>query len=161
MSDFEVTPFERTYLAAQGYFELDMLIDAIRELDTLPFPDQLRPEVLELRVTILMKAEKWRQALRAAEKLCAVAPDCNTGYIHAAFCLHEMGRTREAKEVLLDGPPGIVNEATYHYNLACYECVLGNMEAAKAYLETSVSMDNKFREFAKEDPDLKPLYAAE
>jgi len=156
-----VTPFERTLLAAQGYFELDMLSDALKELDTLPFHDQLRPEVLELRVTILMKAEKWRHALRAAEKLCAVAPDYPAGYIHAAFCLHEMGRTREAKEVLLEGPPQIVNEPTYHYNLACYECVLGNMEAAKAYLETSVSMDSRFREYAKDDPDLKALYATE
>lgn len=138
-----------------------MLTDAIKELDSLPFHDQLRADVLELRVTILMKAEKWRHALRASEKLCAVAADSTIGFIHAAFCLHELGRTKEAKEVLLEGPPQIVKEATYHYNLACYECVLGNLDTARAYLDASVSMDEKFRDYAKEDPDLKPLYAVE
>jgi hypothetical protein len=32
------------------------------------------------------------------------AADQTGGYIHAAFCLHEMGRTDEAREVLLGGP---------------------------------------------------------
>lgn len=152
-----VTPFERTLLAAQGYFELEMHTDALKELDTLPFPDQLRAEVLELRVLVLMKACRWKEALLASEKLCAVAPEASIGYIHAAFCLHELGRTREAKDVLLEGPSCIVNEATYHYNLACYECVLGNIETARAYFDTSVSMDKNLRDYAKEDPDLKPL----
>lgn len=152
-----MTPFERTLLAAQGYFELEMLADSISELDTLAFTDQLRAEVLELRVLVLMKGGRWNEALRACEKLCAVVPEASIGYIHAAFCLHELGRTLEAKEVLLEGPPEIVNEATYHYNLACYECALGNLDTARAYLDTSVSMDEKLREYAKADPDLKPL----
>ena len=43
------------------------------------------------------------------------------------------------------------------YNLACYECVLGNLESAQAHLETSFALDKKFRSFAKTDPDLKLL----
>ena len=152
-----MTPFERTFLAAQGYFELAMLQDGLNELDSLPFPEQLRADVLELRISILMKATRWEEALRTGEKLCAVASEAPIGFIHTAFCLHELGRTREAREVLMEGPASLIHEATYHYNLACYECVLGNLETARAYLDTSVAMDEKLRGYAKEDPDLKPL----
>jgi tetratricopeptide (TPR) repeat protein len=155
-----VNSFERAHLVAQGYFELEMLDDAIRVLDGLSFEDQLQSEALELRVVVQMKACRWKEALVASERLCAMAPDLPIGFIHAAFCLHELGCTQEAKDLLLEGPPALVKEATYHYNLACYECVLGNLDAAQAYLEASVSIDPKLRAFAKEDPDLKPLYPA-
>ena len=145
-------------LAAQGYFELEMHGEAIKELDKLPLADQLRPDVLEMRVLILMKDHLWKEALSASEKLCAVAPQDPIGFIHAAFCLHEMGHTREAKELLLEGPASLVNDATYHYNLACYECALGNLDTARAYLKASLSMDEKLREFAETDPDLKSLH---
>jgi predicted Zn-dependent protease len=151
---------ERVHLAAQGYFELEMYTDAIKTLDTLSFEDQLHSEVLELRVVVEMKLCRWKRALVASEKLCAVAPDAAIGFIHAAFCLHELGRTREAREVLLEGPASLVNEATYHYNLACYECVLGNLDTARAYLDASVSLDGKLKEFAQEDPDLEPLHSS-
>lgn len=131
--------------------------EAITELDKLPLQDKIRPDVLEMRVLILMKADRWREALADSEKLCALAPEVPVGFIHAAYCLHEMGQTRQAKELLLEGPAALVNDATYHYNLACYECVLGNVEIAGAYLAASFSLDEKLREFAAEDPDLKPL----
>ena len=144
--------------AAQGYFELSMHAEAIAELDKLPLEEQIRPEVLEMRVLILMKDQLWQEALSASEKLCIVAPESPIGFIHAAYCLHELGHTRAAKELLLEGPAALVNDATYHYNLACYECALGNYDTARAYLEASLSMDDKLREFAKTDPDLKPLH---
>jgi predicted Zn-dependent protease len=152
-----VNPFERTILAAQGYYDLQMPEDAIAELDTLPLSAQLRADVLEMRVVILIKAQRWCEALDTSEKLCAVAPDSPTGFIHLAFSMHELGRTRQAKEVLLDGPTSLAREPTFHYNMACYECALGNIEVAKAYLDASLSMDKKLRAYAKEDPDLKPL----
>ena len=153
-----MSPFERTLLAAQGYFELEMLDDAIRQLDGLPFEEQFCAEALEIRIAVQMKAARWKEALGASEKLCAVLPERSIGFIHTAFCLHELGRTREAKEVLLEGPPSLASEPTYHYNLACYECALGNLESARAYLATSVSMDEDLRAYALEDPDLKLLH---
>jgi predicted Zn-dependent protease len=144
-------------LAAQGYFELEMHKEAIAELDKLPLTEQIRPEVLEMRVLILMKHHHWREALDASEKLCAIAPDAPIGFIHAAFCLHEMGKTQQAKELLLEGPASLATDPTYHYNLACYECALGNIETARAYLAASFSMDKHLREFAQTDPDLQPL----
>jgi len=136
-----------------------MTRDCLRELDSLPPADQLLPQTLEMRIVILMKAGQWRKAVRTCESLCAVAPDLPTGYIQMGFCLHRLGQTRKAREVLVGGPPSLQAEAIFHYNLACYECVLGNVETAKMHLETSLAMDEKLRRFAREDPDLLPLYA--
>ncbi len=154
-----MTRFERTTVAAQGYFELGMYREAIRALDALEPAEQLEHEVLELRVQTLMKAGHWRKAVRVGETICAVFPQRPSGYIHLAFCLHELGRTKAARSILLEGPPELVKEATYHYNLACYECALGNFETARAYLETSLDMDENLKGYAEKDPDLRPLFS--
>ena len=152
------TPTDRILLAAQGYFELGMMDNALEELDTLPLGAQERLDVLQMRLFIQMRARRWRESLKISRAMCRVSPEETVGFIHAAFCLHEMGRTAEAKTLLLDGPAALLNEATYHYNLGCYDAVLGNMEEAQAHLRVSFRLDKKFREFARTDPDLRPVW---
>ncbi len=148
---------ERTLLAAQGYSELSMFDDAIAELDTLPKSIVENATVIELRTVILMQARRWKHALIAARALCRAEPEKTSGFIHAAFCLHELGRTADARDVLIGGPETLHSEPTFHYNLACYECVLGNLALARMHLDKSFELDKKFREFARSDPDLAPL----
>jgi len=148
---------ERTLLAAQGYCELGMYDDALGELDSLPEEVTQHAAVMELRTVTLMQAKRWKQALTASRSLCHVAPDKTTGFIHAAFCLHELGRTSEARDTLLSGPQLLHTEPTFHYNLACYECALGNLDLARLHLEKSIVLDKKFKDFAKGDPDLAAL----
>jgi tetratricopeptide (TPR) repeat protein len=148
---------ERRLLSAQGYMELEMFDEALREVDAMPPEDQLRDEALQMRLFIVMHAKRWEQGLLICEQLRATKPECMTGYIHGAFCLHELGRTAEAKRLLIEGPTCLAMEPTYHYNLGCYDAVLGNIEEAVRHLETSFRMDGKFREIAKYDPDLKEV----
>lgn len=148
---------ERTLLAAQGYCELGMYDDALGELDSLPEELTHHAAVMELRTVTLMQAKRWKQALTASRSLCRLAPDKTTGFIHAAFCLHELGRTSEARDTLLSGPQLLHTEPTFHYNLACYECALGNLDLARLHLEKSIELDKKFKDFAKNDPDLAAL----
>jgi len=151
---------ERTLLAAQGYIELEMPGEALRELDELPAADQSCQEVLQVRLFIHMRGRRWRDAMRVCDTLRAADPQQTTGFIHGAFCLHELGQTREAKELLLKGPAALLREATYYYNMGCYDAVLGNLEDAQHALEISFKMDDKFREIAKYDPDLKEVMSA-
>ncbi len=151
--------FERHIQAAQGYHELGMHRDALTELDEIAEEMSGRPEVIEMRLIILMHAKRWKEALAISRKLCAAAPDKAAGFIHAAFCLHELGRTGDAKTLLLAGPVSLQREATYHYNLACYECALGELDDAYTHLQASFAIDRKFREFAKTDADLELLRA--
>ena len=101
-------PLERSLLAAQGYIELEMPDHALAELDALEPRDQLRPEALQMRLFVVMHAKRWEQALSVCARSRAVNPEDPTGYIHAAFCLHEMGRTNEAKELLIAGPSSLL-----------------------------------------------------
>ena len=148
---------ERTLLAAQGYSELSMFDDALAELDSLPEEVAKSAPVVELRTVILMQAKRWKPALTASRELCRAEPKKTSGFIHAAFCLHELGRTADARDVLLTGPDTLHAEPTFHYNLACYECALGHLELARMHLEKSIELDKKFRDFAKVDPDLAAL----
>jgi predicted Zn-dependent protease len=118
VSGFTMEDFERKLAAAQGYSELGMHDDAIAELDAIDPESSGRPEVVEMRLLILMHARRWKDALAASRKLCKAKPEAAAGFIHAAFCLHELGRTQDAKSLLISGPPSLLKEPTYHYNLA-------------------------------------------
>ena len=149
--------FEWHFRAACGYAELGMTRESVAELNAIEPPNQNRPEVLQLRLHHLMRAQRWTSALRISQKLCRAAPDCSAGYLHAGFCLHELGKTAEAKQLLLKGPAALLKEPIYYYNMGCYEALLGNVKDARINLETSFRMDSSFRELAKKDPDLQTV----
>lgn len=148
---------ERALIAAQGYLELGMVEEALAELSSFSGPFAGDPDIVELRLHILMQGERWTDAFTSAEELLRLTPDAVPAFIHGAFALHEMGRTSEARDLLLKGPPVLKNDPTFHYNIGCYEAVLGNKEAALQSLKLSFALDDTYRDFAKGDPDLKML----
>ena len=150
--------FEWHVQAACGYAELGMFRESLAELDAIETRLQNRPEVLQLRLHHLMRQRRWVLALRVSNKLCRVAPDCGTGFLHAGFCLHQLGKTAEAKKLLIKGPVALLKEPVYYYNMGCYEALLGDVQGAKESLLISFKMDASFRELAKKDPDLKALH---
>ncbi len=75
------------------------------------------------------------------------------------LCLHQLGKTAEAKNLLVTGPVALLKEPIYYYNMGCYEALLGNVHDAEANLQISFKMDSSFRDLAKKDPDLKALHA--
>ena len=150
--------FEWHVQAACGYAELGMFRESIAELNAIAPRMQNRPEVLHLRLHYLMRKQRWTEALRISRMLCRVAPDCGTGFLHAGFCLHRLGKTVEAKKILSTGPIALLKEPIYYYNMGCYEALLGNVHDAKENLCISFRMDASFRALAKKDPDLKELH---
>ena len=148
---------ERALLAAQGYLELGMAEEALAELSTIPELEIRDPDIVELRLHILMQAKRWTEALSTAEELRRIHPDALPAYIHGAFALHELGRTTEARDLLLQGPEQLRKDPTFHYNVGCYEAVLGNRESALQSLEQSFALDDTYRDFARQDPDLALL----
>jgi len=142
---------------ACGYAELGMDRESMAELNAIPKAYQNRPEVLQLRLHHLMMRKSWRRALNLSRKLCKVAPDNGAGFLHAGFCLNQLGRTEEARLILLEGQAALRCEPIYFYNLGCYEALLGRTREARRHLQISFQMDASFREIAKKDPDLKSL----
>lgn len=146
---------ERALVAAQGYFELGMLEEALAELSPSLSLRADNLELLELRLHILMQGQRWGDALIAAQEILRANPDALQPYIHGAFALHELGRTSEARDLLLMGPSILRKDPTFHYNIGCYEAVLGNKASALQSLIESFALDETFRDFAKYDPDLE------
>src|SRR2546430_17732915 len=119
-----------------------MTRESMAELNAIAEEYQDRAEVLQIRLHNLMRHKHWPQALRVSQKLCQIAPDCCTGFLHASFCLHELGKTAQAKKVLLQGPPLLLKEPIYYYNMGCYDARLGNVGDARLHLLTSLAMDS-------------------
>ena len=134
-----------------------MFRESLAELDAIPPRLQNRPQVLQLRLHYFMRKKRWVQALRISQKLCRVAPDCGTGFLHAGFCLHQLGKTAEARKLLITGPVALLKEPVYYYNMGCYEALLGNFHSAHENLQISFKMNASFREIAKRDPDLETV----
>ncbi|WP_038158971.1 hypothetical protein [Verrucomicrobium sp. BvORR106] len=146
--------YERSILAAQGYLELGMFQAVWHELQDLPGEYLARPDALEILTLSLMGQLRWEDALRVAQRLCQEAPQEPGGFIHEAYCLHELGNTQGALNVLLKGPPSLRTKAVYFYNIGCYHARLGNRDEALNMLEKSFEMDSSLKKTAKRDPDL-------
>jgi len=137
--------FEQQIRAAEGYAELGMPAEALAHLNEIAAEDQNRPEALRMRIQIVLQIRDWRAALELSLRMCELFP------------AESYGQTAQAKEKLLGGPPSLLDEPIYYYNLGCYEAVLGNLDQAKAYLRASFRLNKSFRDVAQQDPDLASI----
>jgi predicted Zn-dependent protease len=149
---------QKALTCVQGYLELGMPLEAVRELKALPETLRNSPIAVEMYVVVLIRLQRWKAAAAQAKKLCRLQPGLPAGYIHLAYCQHETGQTAAAKETLLKGPKTLHKEATFFYNLACYEAVLGDLDSARRHLARSIGINKRFLEFARKDTDLAALH---
>lgn len=145
---------ERVIMAAHGYLELGMFKQVWEELQTLPAKELNCSDAIEIMVLSLMGEKRWVEALKLAQHLRSELPGEPSGFIHEAFCLHELGRTRDALELLLEGPPVLRGKAVFFYNAGCYHARLGEYKKAMSMLKQSFKMDASFKKSARRDPDL-------
>jgi predicted Zn-dependent protease len=142
----------------RGYLILGMYNDANDELERLPAELKTHPAVLSARLDLLMEMERWEDGVILGRSLFKLWPDECSFYVRTGFCLHEMKRTQEARQTLLDGPEALRSHAVYFYNLACYEAQLGNIAEAKRQLASCFKMDKNYKAESLDDPDLEPLW---
>ena len=121
--------------AAQGWLELGNHFEADADLDKITPQFRAHPDVLKLRWQIYAAAKKWETALDIAAALIQLDPEDPVGWVNRSYALHELKRTAEARDNLLRVVDKWPTIALMRYNLACYECQLGNLERAKEWLE--------------------------
>ncbi len=142
---------------ALGYLELRMFEEAWAALDELPETRRNSRETLGVRISCRLDERRLEDALELCAEMRRRFPDEHAGYIQGAFCLHEMERTTEAQDWLQSGPPSLQAEATYFYNLGCYDLALGNEESACAWLSRAFEMEPAYYDDALKDPDFAPM----
>lgn len=141
----------------RGYTELGMLDEAWGAIEALTPKQSGMPEAQEARIIVMLERGELEEALELAEILRDVYPENHAAYVQGAWCLHAMGKTADAIEMLQSGPSSLMEEAVYYYNLACYELALGKPQAALTWLLQSFEMDPPSKAKALADPDLEPL----
>ena len=144
--------------AANGYCELGMWQDAWDELESLPPEDRGTLPVAVMRVEILKSMKRWESAAILAESLVGKGAQVGGLYLSGAYAIRRARSLPEAKAFLLKGEDLLKDQAVWWYNLACYDCQLGDLDAAKARLGGAFEIDRSFRLKALEDEDLKPLW---
>jgi tetratricopeptide (TPR) repeat protein len=146
--------------AAEGWLGLGNQIEAFEELEQISPQLRVHPDVLELRWQIYAKDNKWEACVNIARAIAKLAPSHPNGWIHLAYSLHELKRTKEAKDVLIPIVDEFPKEDFMRYNLACYACQLGNLKEAGQWLEKAFAIgDSKqLKLMALNDPDLEPLW---
>jgi tetratricopeptide (TPR) repeat protein len=149
---------QRNLDAAHGYLALGMHQDAWEELESLPPELRAHDHVLELRISIYHGLGKWESARVLAESLAKRSPENPNWWILWAFSLRREKSVDAARAVLLEAAAVHPDVALIPYNLACYACVLGQIEAARKLLTVAFSMDEMLKRVALDDPDLDPIF---
>ncbi|MCX6927107.1 MAG: tetratricopeptide repeat protein [Verrucomicrobia bacterium] len=149
--------------AAEGWVGLGDYASANDELEQFSPASRAHPEVLQLRWRICATAKKWDVCLDIATTLTTMTPERRFGWIHRAHALDKLGRTLEAKDMLLSVVDDFESNSTLPYHLAQYCARLGQIDQAKQWLgKALLAADgleavNRLRKMALEDPDLEPL----
>jgi Tfp pilus assembly protein PilF len=156
-----LTPDDQRHLtAAEGFAELGMYLDANAELEEIDAEVRHVAEVLAVRLEIYRGLEKWELMRTVAGRLAANDPDNAQWSISLAYATRRAQSIEAAKSILIEAVERLPKEPILHYNLACYECQLGDIEVAKARLEHACKLSDKCRLMALDEADLEPLWAA-
>jgi Flp pilus assembly protein TadD len=148
--------------AAAGWLELGDPAEAEAEMEQIATRFHAHPHVLVTRYEICAKAGEWKTAAEIAHTLTQLEPSRPGAWISLAYAVRRKpgGGIPQARAIPLQIRQAFPKEQIIAYNLACYECQLGDLNAAKSWLDEACALGdgNKIELMALEDPDLKPLW---
>jgi tetratricopeptide (TPR) repeat protein len=144
--------------AASGFIELGLHLDANDELERVSAELRSLPQVLVFRLQIYRALKKW-PAMQAVAKKLAISESKNP-----RWWIAWAEATREA-DCIADGRLILVNALEHHpesaeilYDLACYDCQLGDLTSAKERLHRAFELEPGLRLKALEDEDFESLW---
>lgn len=148
--------------AAAGWLGLGNAEEAQHELDHITPQMWTHPDVMRVRVEIYSKQQKWDRAAETVKVLRDASPGEAQLWLTLAYATRRMagGSVESAKQILLDAYQRFPKEPVISYNLACYECVLGELPAARDWLARACAVGDRrvIRVMALSDSDLEPMW---
>jgi Flp pilus assembly protein TadD len=145
-----------------GWLELGDVAEAGAEFEKIAPQFRSHPHVLAIRYDICAKAGKWDAAAEIARTLTQLEPHRPGMWVSLAYAVRRKtgGGIPQARAILVQARRAFPKEQVIAYNLACYECQLGDLNAARSWLEKACTLGNanKVKLMALDDPDLKPLW---
>jgi Flp pilus assembly protein TadD len=145
-----------------GWLELGDVAEAGAELEKLAPQFRSHPHVLVVRYEICAKAKEWDAAAEIARTLTQLEPHRPGMWVSLAYAVRRKtgGGILQAKVILVQARRAFPKEQVIAYNLACYECQLGDLNAARSWLDKACMLGDakKVKLMALEDLDLRPLW---
>ncbi len=159
----ELEPPDSHHLsAAIGWLGLGSHTEANEELEKISAKNGADPSVLAVKIEVCCKAGKWDLAAENAVQLVKLQPDQPMAWITLAYATRRKqdGGIPQAREVLMPVQKLFPKEWLIPYNLACYECQLGNKKKAWAWLKKAFDLGDakQLKLMALKDPDLEPFW---
>ena len=139
---------------------LGLFDDAAAELDGLPAEPQGCEAVLTVRLALCQATERWAAMQAAARRLLALEPSAADWFIALAYATRRTESIEQARLILMEALDRHPLEPLVHYNLACYDCQLGDVSSAKQFIERALRLNPSMGRRALEDEDLEPIWAS-
>ncbi len=153
----ERTKFFKTLTYANGYRELGMYAEALKELDSLSEEQQSKKEHFHARLAVLIDAKSWEKALPFANRLASSESNNPANLVNLAFVVRRASSLEGARAILESAARHFPNEAIIQYNLGCYSCCDEDLDTAKRHLKRAFELDPSFLKTSSQDEDLDPL----
>ena len=148
--------------AALGWMGLGNFTEARVEFERIVPAFRSHPAVLAAQFELEAKSGHWDVAAAVADTLTRLEPDEPGAWISLAYATRRKtgGGLAAARAILMRAGRTFPTEKIIAYNLACYDCQLGDLAGARVWLDQACRLGNavKIRQMAREDPDLEPLW---
>jgi Flp pilus assembly protein TadD len=148
--------------AAFGWLGLGNWREAALELEKLSPEFRNHPEALPAWYQICARQQQWGAAAKFAQELVHTSPEDSQSWIWHAYAIRRMsgGGLQQARAILVKAHELFPTQPMICYNLACYDCQLGDLTEAWEWLEKALVSSNLpvFKAFALADRDLEPLW---
>jgi hypothetical protein len=137
-------------------------VEGNEELEKIAPVLRVHPDVLAVRYEVYSKAKHWDAAAEIAGTQAKLTPEEPGAWISLAYAIRHKpgGGISQAREILIQAQPKFPDQTLISYNLACYECQLGNLNQAWQWLEKAFATSDtkRMKRMALEDSDLQPLW---
>jgi Flp pilus assembly protein TadD len=155
-------PDQHHLSAAIGWLGLGSWEEAKLEIDKISRENRSSPAVLLVEYDVYAASRDWVRAADVANMLVDILPDQPGVWLSLAYAVRRKsdGGVEQARSILNKAEEMFPGETMVAYNLACYECQLGNMEVARDWLDKAMARGSakEIIGLALKDPDLEPLW---
>lgn len=148
----------RSLDAADGYLFLGMPKEALEEIEAVQETERELSTVMLARIRVLLHLKQWKRAETLSARGGDLFPEEEEFTVQRVFALHQLSRGEEAFKVLLAAPEWIRRTGILHYNLACYEARLGDLNTARRCIDAAIEINSAMSKNARNDPDLAALW---
>ena len=147
----------RILKAAEGYLELELPDQALRELDQIKPSDDLRCQYHILRGEAFRQRKEYEAALLSYHKSHCGEPANLIVLMGMAWCYKRTGQLQRSIQMMKRALEVEPNNPLIQYNLACYYSLDHDKSRALSWLGRAVRADRSLAHLIEKETDFDPL----